>query len=476
MSRTPVDHVDPASSDEVLTSAAGAEDGADGMPEGADGRHGAAEGAEGADGADWVGGVDETADRSEGAADGRDGRTDAAQEEVPFGEQPATRFAADVEYSGRAGDHDYLVRVRHRLLDTSFTVVIDGVEHDPKAEGKARKAREKREASDGDAADSDAADGDATDGDASDGDATDGDASDDDLQFGLDEGFSTLRCTVRRRREDGEIKDCEVLTIRTAGLGGAGEVEVRHGFRTTLLVPTEVSPSALRDEKRTAHPTRYALIAALGKAAKFLIPLLGLGALFGGLLDPVKEWIEARIRPVVDAIVQATQPIRDWIGEVTRPVREFLDALLSPVRELIAAILRPIGEAVRWLLDLLPDIGLPFSVPGWLVDVLVPVIVVIAVFSATHRTLRTRRAKLAETTSGAGSGDDARAHAARSGGAGSDSADGADAETPRSADADAALGSRAHLAGGDDGAETSGPSPLEVEDDDRSAGERSTQS
>ncbi|WP_434174562.1 hypothetical protein [Brachybacterium conglomeratum] len=466
MSRTPVDHVDPASSDEVLTSAAGAEDGADGMPEGADGRHGAAEGAEGADGADWVGGVDGTADRFDGAADGRDGRTDAAQEEdVPFGEQPATRFAADVEYSGRAGDHDYLVRVRHRLLDTSFTVVIDGVEHDPNAEEKARKAREKREASDGDAT----GEGAARDN------AIDDNAADDDLQFGLDEGFSTLRCTVRRRREDGEIKDCEVLTIRTAGLGGAGEVEVRHGFRTTLLVPTEGSPSALRDEKRTAHPTRYALIAALAKAAKFLIPLLGLGALFSGLLDPVEEWIEARIRPVVDAIVQATQPIRDWIGEVTRPVREFLDALLSPVRELIAAILRPIGEAVRWLLDLLPDIGLPFSVPGWLVDVLVPVIVVIAVFSATHRTLRTRREKLAETTSGAGSGDDARAHAARSGGAGSDSADGADAETPRSADADAALGSRAHLAGGDDGAETSGPSPLEVEDDDRSAGERNTQ-
>ena len=465
MSRTPVDHVDPASSDEVLTSAAGAEDGADGMPEGADGRHGAAEGAEGADGADWVGGVDGTADRSEGAADGRDGRTDAAQEDVPFGEQPATRFAADVEYSGRAGDHDYLVRVRHRLLDTSFTAVIDGVEHDPKAEEKARKDREKREASDGDAT----GEGAARDN------AIDDNAADDDLQFGLDEGFSTLRCTVRRRREDGEIKDCEVLTIRTAGLGGAGEVEVRHGFRTTLLVPTEGSPSALRDEKRTAHPTRYALIAALAKAAKFLIPLLGLGALFSGLLDPVKECTEARIRPVVDAIVQATQPIRDWIGEVTRPVREFLDALLSPVRELIAAILRPIGEAVRWLLDLLPDIGLPFSVPGWLVDVLVPVIVVIAVFSATHRTLRTRREKLAETTSGTGSDDDAGAHVARTGGAGSDSADGADAETPRSADADAALGSRAHLAGGDDGAETSGPSPLEVEDDDRSAGERSTQ-
>ena len=434
MPRTPVDHDERTSSDEVLTSAAGTADGADGMP-------------------------------------------DAAQEEVPFGEQPATRFAADVEYSGRAGEHDYLVRVRHRLLDTSFSVVIDGVEHDPKAEEKERKAREKREASDDDATGDDATGDDAT-GD----DAIDDNAADDDLQFGLDEGFSTLRCTVRRRREDGEVKDCEVLTIRTAGLGGAGEVEVRHGFRTTLLVPAEGSPSALRDEKRTAHPTRYALIAALAKAAKFLIPLLGLGALFGGLLDPVKEWVEARIRPVVDAIVQATQPIRDWIGEVTRPVREFLDALLSPIQELIAAILRPIGEAVRWLLDLLPDIGLPFSVPGWLVDVLVPVIVVITVFTATHRALRTRREKLAETSSGtgsdrgAGSDDDAGAHAARTGGADSDAADGADAETPRSADADAAPSNRAHVADGDYGAEPSGSSPSEVENEGRSAGEHSTQS
>lgn len=459
MPRTPVDHVDPASSDEVPRSAAGAADGTDGMPEGADRPHGA------------VDGVDGTADGVDGAAGGRAGRTDAAQEEVPFGDQPVTRFAADVEYSGRAGEHDYLVRVRHRLLDTSFTVVIDGIEHDPKAEEKARKAREKREASDDDA----------TGDDATSDDAIDDNAADDDLQFGLDEGFSTLRCTVRRRREDGEVKDCEVLTIRTAGLGGAGEVEVRHGFRTTLLVPAEGSPSALRDEKRTAHPTRYALIAALAKAAKFLIPLLGLGALFGGLLDPVKEWVEARIRPVVDAIVQATQPIRDWIGEVTRPVREFLDALLSPIQELIAAILRPIGEAVRWLLDLLPDIGLPFSVPGWLVDVLVPVIVVIAVFTATHRALRTRREKLAETSSGAGSDrgagsdDDAGAPAARTGGAASDAADGADAETPRSADADVAPASRAHVAGCDYGAEPSGPPPSEVEVDERSAGEIGTQ-
>ena len=58
--------------------------------------------------------------------------------------------------------------------------------------------------------------------------------------------------------------------------------------RRTLLVPTPGSPSALRDEKRTAKPTRYALLAALPKAAGYLIPLLGIGALFSGLLDPVK--------------------------------------------------------------------------------------------------------------------------------------------------------------------------------------------
>lgn len=411
MTRTPVDHADPASLDEMLTSAAGTTEGADGIPEGADRMPGAADGADGA-----ADGADGAADGSDGTADGR---TDAAQEEdVPFGEQPATRFAADVEYSGRAGDHDYLVRVRHRLLDTSFTVVIDGTEHDPKAEEKERKAREKREASDDDAAGDDATRD----------DATDDDAADDDLQFGLDEGLSTLRCTVRRPREDGEVKDCEVLTIRTAGLGGAGEVEVRHGFRTTLLVPAEGSPSALRDEKRTAHPTRYALIAALAKAAKFLIPLLGLGALFGGLLDPVKEWIEARVRPVADAIAQAAQPIRDWIDEVTRPVREFLDALLSPIQELIAAILRPIGEALRWLLGLLPDIGMPFDVPGWLVDVLVPVLVVVSVFAATYSGLKNRREKLAATR------DDAEHD--KGGDAGPERSSPSDAGSERSAESD----------------------------------------
>src|SRR5690625_5196608 len=72
---------------------------------------------------------------------------DAAEVEedvaAPFGSQEPTRVAADVSYRGRVGEHDYLVRVRHRLLDTSFTVEIDGVAHDPKAEEKARQASKK---------------------------------------------------------------------------------------------------------------------------------------------------------------------------------------------------------------------------------------------------------------------------------------------------------------------------------------------
>src|SRR5690625_872788 len=62
---------------------------------------------------------------------------------APFGSQEPTRVAADVVYRGRVGEHEYLVQVRHRLLDSSFTVEIDGVAHDPKAEEKARTRSKK---------------------------------------------------------------------------------------------------------------------------------------------------------------------------------------------------------------------------------------------------------------------------------------------------------------------------------------------
>ena len=306
--------------------------------------------------------------------------------------RPDSRFAADVGYSGRAGDHDYLVHARHRLLDTTFTVLIDGVEHDPKAEEKARKAREKEEAAQGAAQD----DGSGREGPA-DGGSDPGRQREDDLRFTLEEGFTTLRCTVRRPREDGSHKEAEVITIRTAGLGGAGEVEVRDGFRRTVLVPAEGSPSAARDAKRTAHPTRYALIAALARSMRYLLPLLGFGALFSGLLDPLEEWIEARVRPLVEAVARAIAPLRDRLAELLQPLRDALAWLLQPVNAFLEWVLSPVRELLAWLLGLLPVFELPFAVPGWVVDVLIAVIVVGAVFAATRRGLQEHRKKLAET-------------------------------------------------------------------------------
>ncbi|HEX7350520.1 hypothetical protein [Brachybacterium sp.] len=340
----------------------------------------------------------------EPAAPGQDPDSEeASAEEDPaaFGDQAPTRFAADVAYRGRAGEHDYLVQVRHRLLDTSFTVVIDGVSHDPKAEIKAGKKAEKKAEEKAEEDTSPGSDG---------------------LCFALEDGFTTQRCTVRRPRgeksaeekraeeksaEEGDseekgdggeegFKNAEVLTITTAGLGGAGEVEVRHGFQRTVLLPEDGSPSAVRDAKRTAHPTRFALIAALAKSARFLIPLLGLGALFSGLLEPVEQWVTARVRPMIDAIARWTAPIREWIDQLLQPVREFLDAVFSPVREFLAALTRPVRDLLDWLLSLVPDIGLP-NVPDWVLDLLLPVIVLVAVFLATRRALRERREKLAQS-------------------------------------------------------------------------------
>src|SRR5699024_10610621 len=57
----------------------------------------------------------------------------------------------------------------------------------------------------------------------------------------------------------------------------------------------------------------------------------------------------------------------------------------------------PVRELLAWLLGLLPVFELPFAVPGWVVDVLIAVIVVGAVFAATRRGLQERRKKLAET-------------------------------------------------------------------------------
>jgi len=324
-----------------------------------------------------------------------------AEGEAAFGEREPNRFGADVEYRGRAQGHEYVARVRHRLLDTSLLLEIDGVEHDPAAEEKALKAVKKAA---GDEPEEDKPERDEPEGDeaASDGAAAEdeGRMGADDLRFRIDDGFATLRCTVIRRDPDGEHTDHELVTVRTAGLGGAGEVEVSRGLRTDPLLPAEGSPSALRDEKRAAHPRRFAAVAAVRRAAGYLIPLLGLGALFSNILRPVREWVASLLRPVAEAV-----------GAVVNPVLEVIGGLLRPLRDLLAAVLRPVVRALDWLRDLLlgwiPDLSLPFSVPEWVPDVVVPLIVVLLVFSATLSGIRRRSAALEEARKEPGDSTDA---------------------------------------------------------------------
>src|SRR5699024_1427267 len=135
----------------------------------------------------------------------------------------------------------------------------------------------------------------------------------------------------------------------------------------------------------------------LARSMRYLLPLLGFGALFSGLLDPLEEWIEARVRPLVEAVARAIAPLRDWLAELLQPLRDALAWLLQPVNAFLEWVLSPVRELLAWLLGLLPVFELPFAVPGWVVDVLIAVIVVGAVFAATRRGLQERRKKLAET-------------------------------------------------------------------------------
>ena len=392
-----------------------------------------------------------------------------SESEPEFGAQVPTRVAADVEYRGRSGEHDYLVRVRHRLLDTSATVVIDGVEHDPQAEEKALKKAEKAEKAEkaqhvaraktdqkaeairpGEAAEADVdSDGEQPDADVDpDGEQPDaaGQVAGDGVRFRCEDGFTSLRIVVLRPGNDGEHEDAEVIRVRTVGLGGAGEVEVRRDLERVPLAPAEGSPSAAREEKRAAHPTRFALTAALAASARYLIPLLGLGALLSGLLDPVKEWVVERLRPLVEAVVGFIAPIWEWFSQLTRPVREFLGAVTRPVRELRDWV-------VELLFGWIPEFSLPFSVPGWVVDAAIPVLVVLFVFVVTLRQLRHRGAKLEEARKAPGAGGTPAEGTGGAEGA-DDDAEGDDAEDEAVGDA------RAPARGAEDRSSTA-PSPPE---------------
>jgi hypothetical protein len=312
---------------------------------------------------------DDAADDATGSAADHDAGDDAAADaaavddagdDAKFGGHRATRFGADVHYEGRRDDHEYIAQVRHRFLDTDVVLLIDGVRHDPASE----KALAKKD----DAQDVNTADG---------------------LALKLEEGMFRHTITVRRPTAQGRMKDSEKIVVRTTTLGGAGEVDVVRADELVgaPLVPAEGTSSAAREARKAAHPVRFGLIAAGAQAARFVVPLLGLGALFSGLLDPVKRWLSRRAEPVLTWLDESTRGIRTWIDEVTRPVRDAIDAVLDPIR-------RFVGWLWNLLFGWIPDIHLGIDLPDWIVDYLVPVLVVVVVFLITVGTIRDRRARM----------------------------------------------------------------------------------
>ncbi|PWH06298.1 hypothetical protein DEO23_04750 [Brachybacterium endophyticum] len=283
-----------------------------------------------------------------------------SEDAVPFGDFAPTRFGADVRYEGSRQGHDYVAEVRHRFLDTEVDVVIDGVRHTPKPE-KALATKDSAE------------------------DVT----TEDGLAIRFDEGLFRHRITVRRPTEKGRMKDGEQLVVRTALPGAAGEVDVvgAEELRGTPLVPEQGSTSAAREARKAEHPVRFGLIAAGAQAMRYLLPLLGIGALLSGLLDPVKRWIAERAAPVTSWVDEATRGIREWVGGLIRPVLDLIDVVLDPVR-----------SALNRLWDLLfgwiPEIHLGLDLPGWVFDWLVPVLVVVVVFLVTIAGIRDRRDRL----------------------------------------------------------------------------------
>jgi hypothetical protein len=273
----------------------------------------------------------------------------------PFGSHTPGSFGADVRYEGDVDGHHYLLEVRHRLLDTSLEIVLDGVRHVPADRGEKKQAK------------------------ASDASAV---TTDDGVALRLEDGVTRQRCTVRRPTTTGEMKDREVIEVRTAGLGGAGEADVRRAATSAgvALAPEDGSPSARRDARKLAHPVRSGLLAAAAAAAKVLVPLLGIGALIRLLLGGVGRWADER-----------TRPVREWFGDLVDPVLTWLGDVLRP---LFAAWDRLMGFLFGWI----PDLSLPFSLPhlpDWVFDVAKPVILIVIAFVATYGGIRRRRRQLA---------------------------------------------------------------------------------
>jgi hypothetical protein len=135
-------------------------------------------------------------------------------------------------------------------------------------------------------------------------------------------GWMTKRLKIRRQGADGSMAMREEIHVTGAALGGAGEVEVRKALDVVPLLPEVGSRSETRDLRRVAHPERYAVVSEVTALIRLLVPLLGLGALFAWLFEPISRWMKAHVWP-------RFEPVSRWLKDILTPVGQFFERLFA---------------------------------------------------------------------------------------------------------------------------------------------------
>lgn len=274
-----------------------------------------------------------------------------------------SRFRSATKYAGHALGHHYQVTVRHSPWRTKVVALsVDDVEHIPAP---------------------DEADASSTTIELQDSDKSETETENSEPAEVRVSGWLNVRITVKRPTVEGKMVDREVIHVNTAALGGAGEVEVRSDLNVSPLLPEPGSRSEERDFKRAARPNTFALIAGLTTVLRLIVPLLGLGALFAFITEPVKAWLSRHVSPVLE-------PIFAWLGQ-----------LLEPAGRMLMAIGRFIGSVFDFLFGWLPRLHLPFDAPDWVWTFARIALLALVAFSVSRSNLKRRQKQLEQTKSGA---------------------------------------------------------------------------
>lgn len=273
---------------------------------------------------------------------------------------PHLRFSSTTTYTGYTRQHDYTITVRHSPWRTKVVALsIDGneqlqLEPDPPYSDQTDTELPLAEGPIDEAIPEAA-------------------QSNVEVRVG---GWLAVRITVKRPNDEGELNDDEVIHVSTAALGGAGEVEVHSGLSVAPLLPEPGSRSKARDLKRSAKPNTFALIAGLTTATRLIVPLLGLGALFAFITEPIKKWFSKHLTPILE-------PIFAWLGH-----------LLEPVGRLLTAIGRFIGRVIDFLFGWVPSFQLPFDVPDWVWPTVRIALLAFVAYSVSRSNLKRRQKRL----------------------------------------------------------------------------------